>query len=224
MATEFIKHLIKNIVDNRDMPKVQVERELSPILDIFMPDILTDIVAEESDKYKHILSEFPLQSLKYENNKQTNRSVNIDSLLLKNDDTLVFLELKTDDTSYHQEQCDRYRKVIEKIENNSAAFLFDFLEKLAKISSKKKKYRSALKAIESKFNIDELKKIDKAVLIYIVPKSTKKRLLKNNIEVDTIMDFTDISQAKVSKYSNVWSIVSQTIVQLDFEKKVSRRS
>lgn len=40
----FVETLINSIIDNRNMPKVQVEREISPILDIFMPDILNQLI------------------------------------------------------------------------------------------------------------------------------------------------------------------------------------
>ena len=213
----FLEKLINSIITNKDMPKVQVEREISPILDIFMDDILKEMIGQDNDSFKHIMSEFPIQSLKKENDKQTNRSVNIDSLFLQNDDTLVFVELKTDKTSYKVEQKERYVKLIEKIKNDNADFLFDFLENyLAKKGSKKAKYITALNLIKDNFDLDGLKQIKKARLIYIVPNSTKEKI-KNETDIDKVIDFTQISDLKLQKhiYTDEWKIITKDLRKLD---------
>ena len=211
----FVEKLISSIIDNKDMPKVQVERELSPILDIFMSDILKQLVGKEGDEFKYILSEFPLQTLALEKGKKTNRSKNIDSLFLKNNDTLIFLELKTDSDSYDIKQKDFYKNVIEKIKLHSAEFLFVFLCVLTNKSTKKKKYRRAYNSIESKgFNIEQLKKIKKVELVYIVPKAIQEKLISED-GIDKVVSFTDISKIKVSKYKEEWSIIREKIIKLD---------
>jgi len=105
---EFIKKLVKSIVDNKDMPKVQVEREISPILEIFIENLMSDLAKNklfiERGSYKLVAPEFPLDNGKKEKGKNNQRSTNIDFLLLnKNTKTLYFVELKTDSKSFKLE-------------------------------------------------------------------------------------------------------------------------
>ncbi len=211
----FIKTLIDSIVDNRNMPKVQVERELSPILDIFMIDILENLIGKKGDTFKYILSEFPLQI-----EEETNRSKNIDSLFLQNDDTLVFIELKTDNSSYDKEQKNNYKDVIGIIEDTkSSAFLFDFLDTLAEESKKKEKYIAANKVIKKNFNDIErkkLKQINRAKLIYIVPEKTKELLKNDNrLKAVSFKDISEIDESNVSRYKDEWKIIANKIVDLE---------
>lgn len=214
----FIETLITSIINNRNMPKVQVEREISPILDIYMPDILKELVGKNNQRYQHILSEFPLQVVQ-EKGKINNSSKNIDSLFLEDNDTLIFIELKTDFTSYNKKQKKFYSDIIQNIKNNSANFLFEFLDTLSKKSSKKTKYILARESILNKFNIEKLRAIRKAKLIYIVPKRTKNETLKELDGIDAIIDFTAIGSVRVTKFKDEWSIISKKIIDLDKYEK-----
>jgi len=211
---EFVEVLIKSIVENKDMPKVQVEREISPILDIFMKDILNNTIGNGNNSFEHIMSEFPIQSLKKEENKLTNRSVNIDNLYLKDRDTLVFIELKTDNTSYRIDQTIRYINLLNKINNQSASFCFEFLEKLSKESSKKDKYKIALRRIEEKFDLNQLKAIKKTQLVYIVPSKIQKKIEKES-GITNIINFTQVSNINVKEYKNEWKIIAEYLKDLD---------
>lgn len=101
----FVNDLMKHIIEGVNIPKVQVERALSPILSLYIESILTSYFngnSEYSGSYEMISPEFPLK-------KENNQSTNIDYLLInRSKKTLVFFELKTDIGSFDVDQKIRY--------------------------------------------------------------------------------------------------------------------
>ena len=226
---EFVEKLISSIIENRHMPKVQVEREISPILDIFIEDILESASKfnQNIDKgtYRFIAPEFPLQSLKLENNKKTNRSTNIDYLLL-NEDTqdLYFVELKTDSSSFKYEQFEIYEDLI-STKSLMPNELYDFLSK----SLTSTKYQNLKKFILEKMNFNKDSKenpfdnIKNIKLVYIAPRKMFERQWKgkNNRAIrsiennHSIINFHDFKNIEVSKYKDEWKYIRKYLAQLD---------
>ena len=224
---EFIEKLINLIVENKDMPKVQVERELSPIIEIFIEDILKD--GSKIDKriqegnYKLIATEFPLQSKTKENDKDTYRSTNIDYLLLNEKyNELYLVELKTDSKSFENKQFLYYKEIIE---NKKPAYeLFEFLDEL-----ENKKYKYLTSYVREKMGVKEdenpFENIKKIHLVYIAP---KKMFTKNwgdenqkcmidlqEEENYAIINFSDFKKIDVKSYKKEWSIITKKIEELD---------
>lgn len=101
---EFWRELLEYIIDKgRMIPKFQVERAIGPILGFFLaknPSLLGGNVTL-------LATEFPLKKI------GSLQSTNIDWLLFDEDDKqLVFLELKTDSSSFKREQLERYLKFL----------------------------------------------------------------------------------------------------------------
>ncbi len=209
---EFIEVLVKSIVANRNMPKVQVERELSPILEIFIEDILN--YKFKSDSFELIAPEFPIQSKVLENNKKTNRSTNID-FLLRNKNTLYFVELKTDSNSFKTEQFEIYKEILQ---NKNTKELYCFLEQL-----KNKKYKFYTQKLKEKINnFDEIKDIK---LVYLAPSNMfninkhwgnyRKELIQEIQKEHCVINFKELKNVKVRRFEKEWKIISDIIEELD---------
>ena len=128
MSELFIKTLMDNLIEATMIPKVQVERVVGPILTVFLEDVLTETLKSDTDLsglIKMICPEFPLKKAE---NKQ---STNIDWLMYNTQrKQLLFVELKTSDTSINSSQNEIYQSVTNDIQNKSGAFLISDLEKL----------------------------------------------------------------------------------------------
>jgi hypothetical protein len=223
MKKNFVEELIKTIVDNRYMPKVQVEREFSPILEIFIESVMNELAKKNviwGGEYKLIASEFPL------NNGENNnlRSVNIDYLLVNiSTKDLVFVELKTDSHSFDQKQYELYKTIIEK---NNSKELYDFLSKL-----KHPKYKIYKKEIVDK-NLKELdlagfEKVRGIKLIYIAPQKLKGEnkyrgsdgkeaieYIKNSGKFVTFEDLRNHNDI-TSEFKDEWKIITKHLIELD---------
>src|ERR1035438_780794 len=91
------------------VPKVQVERAVGPIVGLFIAELLS---TKWNKRVVTICEEFPLRKAPV-NCIHTYQSTNIDWLLYNlSDDQLVFLELKTADTSFDRPQEDIDRKSV----------------------------------------------------------------------------------------------------------------
>lgn len=236
---EFVETLIKSIVDNKNMPKVQVEREISPILEIFIEDIMNGISRQDDNnidkgKYRFIAPEFPLQSQKKEKGKLTNRSTNVDYLLInENTCDLYFVELKTDSNSFKHEQFFIYDDIIDKESDISKTpqLLFNFLkDELVTI-----KYKNLKKFIDYRMGNESwsgnkpklpalnwltLKNIK---LVYIAPEKMLEKAWKGKNEeaIDklkknhSVINFKKLKSIKVSNYENEWDIITDKLSELD---------
>ena len=107
----FLIRLMHVIVkEGTQIPKAQVERYVSPILSIFLEDILKSKFGNE---YVMIAPEFPIRIGTLKDN-ESNQSVNIDFLLYnKTQNKFTFVELKTDSKSFKSSQLEIYNKLEE---------------------------------------------------------------------------------------------------------------
>ena len=91
MQTEFLKIYLNKLLELYSYPKVQIERAISPLLSIFIIDILNHFL---KTNIKFYLPEFPLK-------KENNQSTNIDWLLIDEENKkLYFIEFKTTSDSF----------------------------------------------------------------------------------------------------------------------------
>ncbi len=208
----FVKLLVKSIVENKKMPKVQVEREISPILEIFLESFINELAKNhkiDNGTYKFIAPEFPL-STELENDQ----SFNID-FLMENDKTLYLVELKTDSSSFHHKQLTRYENVMKKTPEE----LFEFLKKL-----ENKKYKNLLKYITNK-GYNSFNKFNSIKLIYIAPKNLviknwgdenlkaiqKLQTTHNLITFEDLDEFNNIKH----DFSEIWQNITPILKTLD---------
>lgn len=105
MNKGFLSHLMAHLLEGSQIPKVQVERSIGPVLGFFLAEVLTATLKDDgalSGRYRMLCPEFPLA-------KEKNQSTNIDFLLYNEDrQALVFLELKTACSSFAADQAEIY--------------------------------------------------------------------------------------------------------------------
>ena len=209
---QFIKEFVGSIVKNKDMPKVQVEREISPILEMFIEGFMNELAKNgkiREGRYKFIAPEFPLSNV--DNN---DRSVNIDFLLLNTDtNTFYFVELNTDSSSFKLEQ---YQYYVDVINNKSSSELYDFLGGLKNV--KYKNYKDMINITEEQF-----KSIKEIELLYIAPKrltvpnkrrKEEAREALKNINFITFEDLDTFNNID-SKYDEIWKEITPILLALD---------
>lgn len=207
--TCFINELMHHIIDGVNIPKVQVERAVSPIIGLFAEAIIEELFKHDdnySGNYKLITPEFPLK-------KSNNQSTNIDYLLInESKQFLVFFELKTDPSSLKKNQLEVYRYYRRKVSKFSAKFMQNDLEKILKASSKKSKYKTVFSSFNSKIQFPD--KIKKIIILYLVPQSAVKKISIKD-EVDFVFSFSDLPETIHHKYVEFWSIIRKHLVYLD---------
>ncbi len=196
------------ILEGGNIPKVQVERAVSPIIAMFIGNLLTLYLKDiTSDIYELVSQEFPLK-------KDNNQSTNMDYLLLNNKkDRLVFVELKTDVSSFDKAQAEKYVTFKNNIIKNSAKLLSDDLSDILKSSTKKYKYEYLLKQFNK--HIPKPEDIKNVLVIYIVPKIIKEKVQNSSDGIDYVLSFGDLPDAINGNYSEEWSIIWQKLKQLD---------
>ncbi|MEA2019240.1 MAG: hypothetical protein U9N59_12400 [Campylobacterota bacterium] len=199
----FVEKLIDTIIKGKDIPKVQVERYISPILEIFIAEALTKVLDENIEL---IAPEFPIK-------KQKNyQSTNIDFLLMSKDN-LILVELKTDTSSSNDSQMKLYEKLI-KDDNSIGEKLYQDFYSILHKSSKKDKYKTFEKIIHNK--LEKMKELKNAKIVYIVPKQLANKDTFN-CEDKIVITFEELYKSNdiKHKYSDEWKIITSYLKKLD---------
>jgi hypothetical protein len=196
------------IMEGTKIPKVQVERAVSPILALFIADVLTAYFKDNNpNDYLLVSQEFPL---KKDNN---NQSKNIDYLLVNSaKNQLVFVELKTDSRANYR-QAENYIKVKESIKQKSAKVLSQNLHKIRASSKKKRKYDYAVDKFNSQIVYPE--RIRDLLIVYIVPKVLKGKYREFSDKIDHVLSFLDLPDKIDNPYSEEWEIIKNSLIRLD---------
>jgi len=196
------------IMEGTRIPKVQVERAVSPILAMFIADVLSSYFkASYPHDYQLVSQEFPLKK------DNSNQSKNVDYLLVNSDnDELVFVELKTDSRANYN-QAENYIKVKESVKQKSAKVLSDNLHKIRASSNKKHKYDYAV----DKFNarISDPGQINDLLIVYIVPRILKGKYQAFSDKIDHVLSFEDLPEMINNSYPEEWKIIRNSLTQLD---------
>jgi len=206
LQSKFINEMMEQILEGSKIPKVQVERAISPILGMFMPEILTKLYSKSTaSQYEMIMPEFPLKK------DESNQSTNIDYLLINREQMkLVLFELKTDRSSFKKDQMKIYEELKEKIEIQSALFLLEDLGRIQNASEKNSKYQYVLE--KCKPYRDLFSDIKTAEIIYLSPEGTLSGLENHDIK---ILSFHDLPQEIQGSYSEEWRIIHDYLLRLD---------
>lgn len=213
MENLFLSEYFVRLVNYNKIPKLQIERAISPFLSIFIEDLMTDFLKDNpklKGKIEMILPEFPL---KKENNqtikKENNHSTNIDWLLINREKgVLLFVELKTAASSYKREQLDIYKKIQNNIRDNTAKFLYEDIVQIRENSNEPNKYNYVLNELEP--FIKTLKTIRDVAVIYIVPSKTKRQLSQAEV-----LTFSELPQDLPTKYPFEWTQVRNFLISID---------
>ena len=183
MENLFLNEYFSELKEYNSIPKLQIERAVSPILSIFIEVLITDFLKDNpelSGNIELILPEFPFKKL------EGNQSTNIDWLMInKQKGYLFFIELKTAASSFKQEQLQEYKTIKNFIKKFTAKFLFEEVAIIRDKSNEQKKYDFILKklaAYEKYFH-----QITNSEIIYIAPTSVKQKI--KDVPVIAFSDF-----------------------------------
>ncbi|NCB10803.1 MAG: hypothetical protein EOM78_04130 [Erysipelotrichia bacterium] len=206
---EFLEKLMDIIVnDGVNTPKAQVERYLSPILAIFLEEILK---AKFGNKYQMIAPEFPIKKGTIGETNRPNQSTNIDYLMFNaTQNKFTFIELKTDSSSFKPSQLDIYNQLEKICVGDDKVFgqlLYDDLLEIKKASSYKNKYQYL---IDTKWETS-LNSVNDMEIIYIVPEKTKLKEKHPNLQT---IYFSDFPQS-LSLFSKEYEIINSFLKALD---------
>lgn len=206
----FLRQLMKRIVESHQIPKVQVERVVTPILSLFIADILTKKFETNEllkGKYEFVSMEFPIK-------KEDNYgSINVDFLLFNTTTlSMVFLEIKTDSKSWDGFQFEKYLIVRDEVKKYGSGFLLRNLDLIERRSSRSDKYKILQKSISS-FEDLMVKSVD-LKLLYLGPKKLKSKLI-NDGRLDFVMTFSELPDKIDGDLKEEWLIVREALIKLD---------
>jgi hypothetical protein len=222
----FVNALMQYIVaDLGKIPKAQVERAVGPILGLFLEQVFSKVF---QDAVQVICPEFPLRK------PDSNQSTNLDWLLYaKNRDQFLFVELKTTDTTYREDQADIYREAIKGIETCGAARLIEDVKSIKCASSEWGKYENVLSRVEK----TDYRNCTKAALVYLVPKCSLPCPGKDKSAQDipigenpqksmngqvVWLSFEDLPKEIDDPFAHEWRVVRKWLVQLDATTRDTR--
>lgn len=207
---KFLDLLMNRIFELHYIPKVQVERVLSPILSLFIADALTkkfenhDIL---SGKYELVSLEFPIKK------DDCAQSTNADFLFVNTErDFIALLEMKTTKNLGNGQQLGKYLKVRERVNNEGGGFFIEDIKEITRRSKQKEKYNSLFKSISAHEDIIVNSKDLK--IFYLVPNALNKRLLEES-NIDFIFTFSDLPENIGSELDSEWKIIKLALEQLD---------
>ena len=216
MCALFVEALMDHIMEGVMIPKVQIERAVGPILSMFLADVLTETLRDDpalSGSIVIICPEFPLKKA---DNKQ---STNIDWLMYnKERQQLLFVELKTSDTSFDTGQNAIYRAKQDAVRRKGGSFLIDDLEQLTKASTEAGKYRYILEKRLSLFK-KEITACRDARIIYLIPKSAEHKV---HGLADKVLCFGMLSDSITGSFAEEWNVIRSHLCRLDDSSRRSR--
>lgn len=202
MNKNFFDVYLNKLEELYSYPKVQIERAISPLLSIFITDIINHFL---KTNIKFYLPEFPLK-------KENNQSTNIDWLLVDEENKkLYFIEFKTTSDSFIAKQLKIYDKIISRINEGSALFLYEDLKQIQRKSKKKEKYSSVLNKFNNENN--QFGNIRDAEIIYFAPLKLKAKL-----QVDTsikIIAFSDLPENLSTDYPLEWKKIREFLITIE---------
>lgn len=227
----FVSELMQQILSGRNIPKLQVERHVSPIIGMFLPEVLTETLngphTEGRWYYRMLCPEFPIKK-----EKGSNQSTNVDWLMYREfipdgastveSVELVFLELKTTNTSYSKTQQNIYAKTSRRIEDegNGALFLFcDIAMSIRKHSKEPRKYKHVMNLLRRRFpgGLHGLRRCSKAQIIYLMPGTTKSAGFDISIPtgVDEVLCFGQLKNGPSVPFQEEWEVIRDLLKNLD---------
>jgi hypothetical protein len=138
-----IDQLFDHMDEWRHLPSYQLERRSDIFFSVYLCSILEVKFGEEIEG---IIPEFPVRIGTIQPEARTNRSFKIDYLAkVKGKNSVVFLELKTDDSSRRGKQ-DWY---LNRAQEVGLVSLLNGLKKICRATSAKGKYRFLLEKLQS---------------------------------------------------------------------------
>ena len=215
MFASFVEALMDSIIGTAMIPKVQIERAVGPILSMFIADVLTETLRDDpalSGRLVMICPEFPLKKI------GNSQSTNIDWLMYNIERRqLLFVELKTSDTSVRADQNAIYQATQETIRSECGSFLIKDIEQLRDASREFGKYRYILEKV-SPFET-EIGACCDARIVYLVPKSAEHKVKDH---ADRVITFAMLSNNITGSFAEEWKIIQSQLCKLDTSSQNTR--
>ena len=218
--TSFFKVLLKHIMKGVNVPKVQIERVIGPILGLFIEDVMSSLLKE---KVVTLSAEFPIRKLAQEFQEQNNQSTNIDWLMYAEESkTLVFVELKTTDTAFRAGQAALYTALQSKIAEKSAQFLSEDIVAITKASKESGKYKNISKRMaKTGANFADIRR---SKIVYLLPEAAKTRTSESE---KAGMEFYSFGELRIKRslknpFLAHWKVLHKSLQRLDKITRVSR--
>ncbi len=209
MSASFVEALMDHIMDAAMIPKVQIERAVGPILGIFLESALTETLRGDpvlSGPLTMICQEFPLKKT------SNSQSTNIDWLMYNTvRRQLLFVELKTADTSLDADQIALYHAKQETVRREGGSFLIEDLEHLRDASQEHGKYRYILETKVKRLK-SEISECHEAKIIYVVPKSAAHKVQDH---ADRVLTFSMLSNDITGPFAQEWRTIHTRLCALD---------
>jgi hypothetical protein len=209
MCAIFVEALMDHIMEGVMIPKVQIERAVGPILSMFLADVLTETLRDDPSLSGSIVMICPEFPIKKADNLQ---STNIDWLMYNTErKQLLFVELKTSDTSFDTGQNVIYRVKQDAVRSKGGSFLMEDLEQLSKTSTEGGKYRYILEKRLSLFKTEITASHD-ARIIYLIPKSAEHKVQGL---ADKVFSFGMLSNSITGSFAEEWNVIRNHLCVLD---------
>ena len=216
MEASFVAHMMAHIMEGLMIPKVQIERAVGPILGIFLEAVLTEALKDDpelSGPLRMVCAEFPLRK------PHNLQSTNVDWLLYNPERSqLVFVELKTSDTSVDEEQAAVYQAKKDMVRQEGGAFLIEDLKQLRDISSERGKYDYVLENKVLPLE-EEVSDCTDARVIYLVPEPARAKVEKR---ADKVLSFSMLPESIAGPFALEWSVIRSALCLCDSSSKKSR--
>jgi len=209
MSDNFVESLMDHIMAGTMIPKVQIERAVGPILSMFLPQVLTETLRDDpnlSGEIKMVCPEFPLKKA------YNQQSTNIDWLMIDlTRKLLLFVELKTSDTSINSDQNAIYREVQRRVSEQGGGFLVSELELLRDASTESGKYQFILDEYIAPYRA-QIAACREARLIYLVPKTAQHQVVGH---ADKVLSFGELADAISGPFAAEWKVIHNRLIVLD---------
>ena len=213
MPASFVEELMAHIMQGTLVPKVQIERVVGPILGMFLPAVLTEVLKDDpvlSGRLTMVCAEFPF---KKDGNLQSD---NIDWLLLNEDrDQVVFVELKTAGTSLRMGQCKLYEEKRRAVGEQGAGFLVEDFKLLKGASAQGHKYEYVLQHDVLPL-AEKISRCGEAKILFLVPGALVK---KASAHADRALCFSDLPTAIDTDFKDEWGVIREYLRRLDQDPK-----
>lgn len=209
----FARLLMAEIGRLQQLPKVQVERIVGPILGLFLPAAIAPCLAPlgASDGYEVVAPEFPLRVV------DGNQSTNVDWLLVHRELQLVVLmELKTDRGSMRPEQGATYDAIRERVAHAGAGFLFDDLQTIRDASARTSKYDALIRQV-GQFE-SALRSARRAVTLWLVPDGLDVHASPQSL----CANFRHLAAEVPGELAPEWAVVREGLIALEHASRAER--
>lgn len=205
MENKFLDKVFEELKYLNKVPKFQLERAVSPLLGIFIKQIINKLF---TTYVSEPIPEFPLKK------KGNTQSTNVDWLLFDdNKKTIYCVELKTDKFSYNSGQSKIYRATKSRVEEKGAGFLLKDLKVIKSKSKRPDKYDIVIKNFPIKK--DALNKFRNLIVIYLAPVSPPDT---SKIYCDKLILFSKLPDELDGEYSSEWLQLRSFLIDLNSQQ------